>query len=467
MYSQAVGMNAIIRSAKVPGSPYTPLKTGEFRLLLLEPGVAGAPLKCKLVVCSRHNHVGYEALSYAWGNLENRVEVICNSLPLLVSENLADALRHLRSPSETRVLWVDAICIDQSDTTERGHQIQLMKSIFSEARRVLVWLGPASQSTAEAFDLINRVVRTIVHRDQWRLEDVTLPGSSPLIRVGYDFSPPGSERLSSWDFGPLIQLLNMAWFTRLWVFQEVAFAKDIMILCGERAMPRWRLAQSVLYLHRKGVLLDYGLEKATVGVKAVAEMEKIRQKAKESDMPRDLISILLATSAAKCTDPRDKIYAVLGLVDDGYERLETQIEVDYDADVGRVYQSLAEACIAKRDLRILSCVSQRQQQTALNVTTLPPSWVPDWTAVENDSPFIRYNLRTMFPEARSLYSEQQPQVTETNILQLPCIEVNEVQDVVPVTYFRKTPRSRVTQGFRKIQASGSLYNEMSVVKTAE
>ncbi|KAK6849440.1 hypothetical protein PG995_013273 [Apiospora arundinis] len=444
-YEEVKAMEAITRSAKAPNSPYTSLRGDEFRLLLLKPGSKNEALECLLVVCNHRNFVAYEALSYAWGNLADTVELTCNNVPVSVTVNLENALRHLRSPSNIRVLWVDALCIDQSDSAERGVQIRLMKSIFSEARRVLIWLGPSTADTEAAFKLINRVVRTYVHRHFWRLENVLLPESSPLAQNYFDFSPSESfTRLSKWDLSPLIRLLQLPWFTRLWVFQEVAFAKEISVICGEKAIPWWRLAQSVMYLHHKGVLLEYEEnDKAMIGVKAVAEMEKVRQNAKEQDMPRDLISVLLATSAAQCTDPRDKIYAVLGLV--GNEEYgeqsnnkSPQVEVDYDADVGHVYQSLAQKYIAARDLRILSCVSRRKR-TALGEGVDLPSWVPDWTAIENDTPFIRYNLCTMFPGAQWLPSKQQPDIIKSNILQLPCVEIDQVESVVPTTTFTKTP----------------------------
>ncbi|KAK8101514.1 hypothetical protein PG999_011888 [Apiospora kogelbergensis] len=441
-YSLAtIAMEAITRSAKAPNSPYTSLKADEFRLLLLKPGTGDEPLECLLIVCNHQNNVPYEALSYAWGNLADTVELTCNSIRVPVTVNLEGALRHLRSPTNIRVLWVDALCIDQSDSAERSDQIRLMKSTFSEARRVLVWLGPSTPDTEAAFKLINRVVRTYVHRHFWRLENVLLPESSPLAQNHFDFSPSERfARVSKWDLSPLIRLLQLPWFTRLWVFQEVAFAKEISVVCGEKAIPWWRLAQSVMYLQHKGVLLEYELhDKAMIGVKAVAEMEKVRQNAKEQDMPRDLISILLATSAAQCTDPRDKIYGVLGLVDQEGEQSKRppEIEIDYDADVAHIYQDLAEKYVAAKDLRILSCVSRRQT-TALDEGANLPSWVPDWTAITNDTPFVRYNMRTMFPGAQWLSSKQQPEVTSSSVLRLPCIEIDQVESVVPVTTFTKT-----------------------------
>ncbi|KAK8067218.1 hypothetical protein PG997_013965 [Apiospora hydei] len=417
---------------KIPAiglSKYEILEADEFRLLLLKPGNGDEPLDCMIAVCSRNSGVAYEALSYAWGDPESRTDLLCNDLPLSVTENLEAALKHLpvshRDPSPVG-----------------GCPLHRPKRYSGERAPDPIDEDNLLRGAQKAFRLINRVVRAIVNRNQWALENVTLPDSSPLFQVYQDFSPANEfARLSRLNLGSIIRLLQMPWFTRLWVFQEVAFAKEIVVLCGEQAIPWWRLAQSVMYLHHKGVLLEYRLHKAVVGVKAVVEMEKLRQNAEENDSPQDLLSILLASSAAQCTDPRDKIFAVLGLaIDDNYGLKGTfpEVQVDYDANVSQVYQSLAQNFVAAKDLRILSCVSQRRW-TSLDGAMDLPSWVPDWTAIENDTPFVRFDLRAMFPKARYLSSEQSPEVTGQSILRLPCVEIDQVEWVVPVTTFTKTP----------------------------
>jgi hypothetical protein len=83
----------------------------------------------------------YEALSYIWGGPTNTVEIICGQGRLSITVNLRDAIRRFRYKNKCRVLWVDAICIDQRNIEERGKQVQLMGMIYWKADRVLVWLG--------------------------------------------------------------------------------------------------------------------------------------------------------------------------------------------------------------------------------------------------------------------------------------------------------------------------------------
>ncbi|KAK8112804.1 hypothetical protein PG984_013330 [Apiospora sp. TS-2023a] len=181
----AQGIRPFGRPTKQPGSHYTHLETDELRLLILKPGKAGMPLECELAIYHRTHRVPYEALSYDWGDQARDNQIVCNGSPLQVTESIETALKHLRFPTEARTLWVDAVCIDQEDAAEKGHQIRFMDTIYSEAERVLVWLGPGTPETENSFRLVNRVF----------------------------------DRLSRQDLGPLLTLLGLPWFTRLWVFQ--------------------------------------------------------------------------------------------------------------------------------------------------------------------------------------------------------------------------------------------------------
>ncbi|KAK8112805.1 hypothetical protein PG984_013331 [Apiospora sp. TS-2023a] len=225
--------------------------------------------------------------------------------------------------------------------------------------------------------------------------------------------------------------------------KEVALAKQVLILWGTEAIPWDRLAQSVMHLNRKGVFIEHAKGNVPAGIKAVVEMERARQGVTEH-ASRDLISTLLATSAALCTDPRDKIYAILNLVteDDPLKcGRPLRVDIDYEAETGKVYQRLAASYIARGDLRILSCVS-RHLCSASNHMENIPSWVPDWTAVENDTPFILLNLSSAFPTSDRLYSQNPPEITDEGVLLLPCVTVDWVQGVVPTTALTKTPLIR-------------------------
>jgi hypothetical protein len=113
---------------------------GEIRLLTLFPGKDEKPIMCNLSRASFGQErpiQSYEALSYAWGNTTSPYVISSNGVDFNVGENLFHALSHLREYDVERVLWVDAIYINQSDISERNHQVQQMAHIYSQARQVL------------------------------------------------------------------------------------------------------------------------------------------------------------------------------------------------------------------------------------------------------------------------------------------------------------------------------------------
>jgi len=93
----------------------------------------------------------YDALSYVWGSPVGSRTITVNQQRLLVTNNCEEALRHLRLPTKERRLWVDAITIDQGNSTEKEAQVKLMGDIYRAAKQTVVWLGPALPGTAEFF----------------------------------------------------------------------------------------------------------------------------------------------------------------------------------------------------------------------------------------------------------------------------------------------------------------------------
>lgn len=122
---------------------YTPLgHQNESRLVHLYPGGHNDPIPCSLHHFNVLSPPPYEALSYAWGDPNVTLPITVDGRTLHVTTNLDIALRHLRWPRQPRILWIDAIVINQEDLKERAHQVSLMAHIYSKAASVRVWLGP-------------------------------------------------------------------------------------------------------------------------------------------------------------------------------------------------------------------------------------------------------------------------------------------------------------------------------------
>lgn len=139
---------------------YTPLPEGSIRLLRLLPhSDEHSPIKCHLFTCtlldSGSTHP-YEALSYVWGPENNQQSIYIDNSEIFVRENLHAALSHLQDRFIERIIWVDAICINQEDDNEKGLQVQSMAKTYAKASRVLVWLGEATADSDQALEAIRK-----------------------------------------------------------------------------------------------------------------------------------------------------------------------------------------------------------------------------------------------------------------------------------------------------------------------
>lgn len=111
------------------------------RLLTIRPGNRLQDIQCSLEISSLDSRPGYEALSYVWGDETIRVPITVDGKRLDVTENLSAALRRLRDRKGGRVMWVDAICINQEDSDEKSVQVAMMRRIYSGCTRAILWLG--------------------------------------------------------------------------------------------------------------------------------------------------------------------------------------------------------------------------------------------------------------------------------------------------------------------------------------
>jgi hypothetical protein len=205
--------------SSVPSYRYEPLQSGEIRLLQLLPRnqhIEHEPIRFHIVHTSlsrcqsADSFFAYEALSYVWGGYR-AVPVYCDDREILVTPNLLSALFRLREcmpkyPSFHRTLWVDAICINQNDVVERGHQVRLMRDIFSRAKRVVVWLG----SSRQVEDCLMQIKKG----------SMTPKDIDPILQARY---------IAEWGMS-VARIFDQPWFQRVWVIQEVVFAAKVIVL---------------------------------------------------------------------------------------------------------------------------------------------------------------------------------------------------------------------------------------------
>ena len=160
-----------------------------------------------------------------------------------LKNNLYMALRRLRMPARPVVLWVDAICIDQDNAAEKEDQVARMVEIYSRASRVVIWLGEDDDRSRSAMEFIQDIVRV----------------------DNLDGLVADHKTIKSW--GDLVYLMQNAWFSRRWVIQEMAYAKDATVHLAELALPwddlRDAVSLFVLNLDKIRALLQPLLELST------------------------------------------------------------------------------------------------------------------------------------------------------------------------------------------------------------
>jgi hypothetical protein len=179
------------------GFSYKPLASDEIRLLTLQPGHDDAPISCSISHVSLLDKPKYQPLSYAWGILGNEASITMNGKEVHVGENLRSALYHLRHrdslldshsaieknvssqnpqnkkypPWEGRVIWIDALCINQEDIKEHSHQVKLMKDISSGAETAIAWLGSCGEESSTAFDHIRGKKGCLTTNSTWSIRN--------------------------------------------------------------------------------------------------------------------------------------------------------------------------------------------------------------------------------------------------------------------------------------------------------
>jgi hypothetical protein len=139
-------------------SIHQPLNNDQIRLLRLAPG-----LPADRICSSLETHLlpsiefEFEALSYTWGSTENNAVIHLGNHLVPVTRNLFEALQALRFQDKPRVLWIDALCINQTDLEERANQVTIMRHIYHKAEKVIVWLGPAADNSHLAVDFLAKL----------------------------------------------------------------------------------------------------------------------------------------------------------------------------------------------------------------------------------------------------------------------------------------------------------------------
>jgi hypothetical protein len=340
--------------------------TDELRILELSKGNPKDPLHGTLTKCRLQNFAAYEALSYTWENYDSDEPL--DTTPgrdmiylgpfwdaFVVTRNCYKALRRLRYTDRTRILWVDSICIDQENESERSHQVWLMQRIYENALSVVLYLGYEDADSSIALQVLRNPERLL--------------------------------NLNNVELGSLKALFKRPYFSRLWIVQEVALAKSLYFYRGS--------SETFIPLFSRGTL------ESLLTVKETAPTWIKYSSLRQSTEPRSLWSLLQDTNSCHCSDPRDKVFGILSLVTANSKK---ELKPDYSLSVEEVYTGIGALLIREKGLL---CVLELAARTPISSSL--PSWAPNWAACSINSrrwaPDEGYRHRYPY-ETEMLYKEK-------------------------------------------------------------
>lgn len=334
----------------------------EFRLLSLLPGSFGDQIEVSITtsVLRPLSDEGcsyvptYEALPYTWGPSENPVEIIVqpSKTEVYVTENLATTLLYLRQEHESRLSWIDALCVNQQDLEELANQVQRMTDIYRNATRVIIFLGPEGNDSTLAMETFSHI------------------GSK--VNVDWDHnacgtSSPNVDRPSLLSYDEmtkkaLCHFLERPWFHRLWIWQEARLAQEFDICCGSGQLPGLDFAKAVFFLASHG---DTHL--ANDLPRAVLNATYIMSRGSRHSNLKDLVH---KSSHALCSDPRDNIFALLSILHPSDDL--TDLKPDYTQTPCQIYELAVLKTLMLRGNLDLMYFCEGEGDVGNR-----PSWVPD------------------------------------------------------------------------------------------
>ncbi|KAF1848611.1 HET-domain-containing protein [Cucurbitaria berberidis CBS 394.84] len=359
---------------------YSPLSNADAQIRLLtllpneSPNGNGGPIRCKLEPVSLFDANDYTALSYMWGNDGKTRVIVVDGHKFNATTNLYYALRMLRAKGITKI-WIDAICINQQDNEEKTHQLQRMRSIYARAKQVVVWLGPESPNSNLAMYLLDK------------LSKPPGPASSDM-----SYHEALKERSISAPSGPFAEawkafddLFEREYWQRVWVIQEIAASSQVLVCCGQESIS-WSDLETAFWGKKQlqdvfFKRIDADFSKHPRNTQQVFDFWAWK-KAMASAQPQPLLKALIDSRRSKATNPRDHIYALLGISGDSSSLVPLP---NYTHSVEKIYTDLATTMIRANGNLDIICLHGRTEAREYKI----PSWVPNWSGLADiDRPWL-------------------------------------------------------------------------------
>ena len=334
------------------------------RLLRISSGDDSDLICCETEVHSLDEGLPYSALSYVCGLEKAPAPIVCDNSARQATQNLQDAMWQLRHRREQDLFWIDAISINQTDLVEKTAQVAMMRDIFANAARVMVWAGPDCDEAPIAFDLLNRLYACVEEpllEDNYGTQDLDLQKHSlPLL------ADPSWRAL--WLF------LSRPFFSRVWIVQELVVYKSSITFCGDLTIGTDAVltAPSIIrYYTNTMMACELRVSEQTRATMNNGHVTGILRSRRLGGAPLPLSDLIGLTKYHSATDERDAVFALVGIAAD-----EPVALIDY-TDSLRVctVQSANYGHLKPKEfwvsLDMLSNVEENRTELQL------PSWGPD------------------------------------------------------------------------------------------
>jgi hypothetical protein len=334
----------------------------------------------------------YKALSYCWGAPLFDGKAVLHGHEFPITKSLEAGLKRLRYGDGEKLtanvrdltvvkqyFWVDQLCkvpkdllyditnkrgINQSDIEERNSQITLMRRIYKKARQVIVWLGVEADDSETAVQVLSEIGRYV------KLG----PGEKA---VEY---PELSDQQKQKNWNAVRAFYQRDWWQRSWIRQEIALTRLPNMLCGKSSILYTTVIDAVRYMGFLSAVPDERNSSAAglpFGYHA-NQLAKLANLVSNGDKFASLSEVLMVSRGSKATDPRDMVYAVLGMADPERHSLVP----DYRSPMREIYIEATKAALpADRHLQLLGACQNPNRLNGL------PSWVPNLTENWTSFPF--------------------------------------------------------------------------------
>ncbi|CAM1504107.1 Fc.00g016980.m01.CDS01 [Cosmosporella sp. VM-42] len=329
----------------------------------------------------------YVAMSYTWGDPDDRVPIFIDGHSVHVTTNLEEGLREFRELEPFKKglwIWIDAVCINQNNPQERDAQVKMMSAIYEQAGNIIVWLGPRDKYSDEAIDYLHvtsinyrtEYVEAMDHTDlylahnhrndaQMKLKSA-MHMWSDLIR---SMANTLNNEESMDEMVQLYQFFNRPYWRRLWIIQELAMGRAGMpIVCGS-TVTQWRYVRDGVFmmssaleifhelipkaLSERGIPMEH--EPSILHVATIAQLESAGHRKPLPELPAGGLPLAVKFHSGRSTHGPlrgDAVHMALRLIRDSHatktiDRVygmlaipglpSFQLEVSYEKDTGEAF----------------------------------------------------------------------------------------------------------------------------------